>query len=106
MIDWEEIACTGDEDKLKSAKLWLFQENIRLENERRELDASRDKFLDERVRFRRDLEELIVARCRKGKGLRKKICSLKRKWQSCRTVSGSWKRIEKLWTNRKKSFPH
>lgn len=58
MIDWEEIACTGDEDKLKSAKLWLFQENIRLENERRELDASRDKFLDERVRFRRDLEEL------------------------------------------------
>ena len=102
MIDWEEIACTGDEDKLKSAKLWLFQENIRLENERRELDASRDKFLDERVRFRRDLEELN----RRTVQERKKICSLKRKWQSCRTVSGSWKRIEKLWTNRKKSFPH
>ena len=84
MIDWEEIACTGDEDKLKSAKLWLFQENSRLENGRRELDASRDKFLDERVRFRRDLEEL----------------------NRRRTVSGSWKRIEKLWTNRKKSFPH
>lgn len=58
MIDWEEIAGAGDEDKLKNAKLWLFQENIRLENERRELEASREKFLNERVRFRMELEEL------------------------------------------------
>ncbi len=58
MIDWEEIAGAGDEDKLKNAKLWLFQENIRLENERKELEASREKFLNERVRFRRELEEL------------------------------------------------
>lgn len=58
MIDWEEIAGAGDEDKLKNAKLWLFQENIRLENERKELEASREKFLNERVRFRMELEEL------------------------------------------------
>lgn len=58
MIDWEEIAGAGDEDKLKNAKLWLFQENIRLENERKELEASRENFLNERVRFRRELEEL------------------------------------------------
>lgn len=70
MIDWDEIAGTGDEDKLKSAKLWLFQENIRLENERKELEASRNKFLDERVRFRRDLEELNRRTVQERKRLR------------------------------------
>jgi len=58
MIDWEEIAGAAGTDELKEAKLWLFQENIRLENERKELDASREKFLEERVRFRRELDEL------------------------------------------------
>lgn len=58
MIDWEEIAGATGTDELKEAKLWLFQENIRLENERKELDASREKFLEERVRFRRELDEL------------------------------------------------
>ncbi len=58
MIDWEEIAGAVGTDELKEAKLWLFQENIRLENERKELDASREKFLEERVRFRRELDEL------------------------------------------------
>lgn len=72
MIDWEEIAGAVGTDELKEAKLWLFQENIRLENERKELDASREKvldeqkkleasrekFLDERVRFRKELDEL------------------------------------------------
>ena len=70
MIDWDEIAGTGDEDKLKSAKIWLFQENIRLENERKELEASRNKFLDERVRFRRDLEELNRRTVQERKRLR------------------------------------
>lgn len=58
MIDWEEIAGAVGTDELKEAKLWLFQENIRLENERKELAESQEKFLNERVRFRRELEEL------------------------------------------------
>ena len=58
MIDWEEIAGAVGTDELKEAKLWLFQENIRLENERKELAASQEKFLNERVQFRRELEEL------------------------------------------------
>ncbi|MCX4305803.1 MAG: hypothetical protein OSJ69_08360 [Acetatifactor sp.] len=58
MIDWEEIAGADDVDELKDAKLWLFRENIRLENERRELAASREKFRDERRQMRRELDEL------------------------------------------------
>ncbi len=45
-------------DELKEAKLWLFQENIRLENARRELNASQERFLSERVQLRKELDEL------------------------------------------------
>ncbi len=58
MIDWEEVIHAEDEDKLREVKLWLFQENIRLENERRELEQSQEKFLNERVQLRNELEEL------------------------------------------------
>lgn len=58
MIDWDEIAEADCADELREAKLWLFQENIRLENERRELAASQEKFLKERVQFRKELDEL------------------------------------------------
>ena len=58
MIDWEEIIKTESVDELKEAKLWLFHENIRLENERHEFVVSRDKFLNERVKLRDELDEL------------------------------------------------
>ncbi len=41
MIDWEEIIGAESEGELKSAKLWLFRENMRLENERRKLESER-----------------------------------------------------------------
>lgn len=56
MIDWDEVA--EDADELKEAKHWLFQEKIRLENERRELAASQEKFLKERIQFRKELDEI------------------------------------------------
>lgn len=58
MIDWDEVADAEDADKLKEVKHWLFQESIRLENERRELAASQEKFLKERVQFRKELAEI------------------------------------------------
>lgn len=58
MIDWEEVSKAEDIDELKEAKLWLFQENIRLENARRELATSQEKFLNERVQLRKELDEL------------------------------------------------
>lgn len=58
MIDWEEVIRAENEDKLREVKLWLFQENIRLENERRELEQSQEKFLNERVQLRNELDEL------------------------------------------------
>lgn len=58
MIDWEEVIRAKDGDKLREVKLWLFQENIRLENERRELEQSQERFLNERVQLRNELDEL------------------------------------------------
>ncbi|MCM1189086.1 MAG: hypothetical protein NC541_07285 [bacterium] len=70
MIDWEEIAGTENEDELKAVKLWLFQENMRLENEKKELAASQEKFLNERLRLRRELEELNRRTVQERKRLR------------------------------------
>lgn len=58
MIDWEEIIKTESIDELKQAKLWLFRENIRIQNEQKELAAAKDKFLKERVQLRNELDEL------------------------------------------------
>lgn len=58
MIDWEEIIKSESVDELREAKLWLFRENIRLQNEQKELAISQDKFLKERVRLRNELDEL------------------------------------------------
>lgn len=77
MIDWEETAGAVETDELKEVKLWLFQENIRLENVRKELDESRErfdesqqKFLDERERFRREMEEFNRRTVQEQKRLR------------------------------------
>lgn len=58
MIDWEEVIKAESTEELKEVKLWLFQENMRLEQERTELDLARNKFLDERVKLRDELDEL------------------------------------------------
>jgi len=58
MIDWDEVSRTENESKLRDAKHWLFQENVRLENERKELEQSREKFTAERIRLKKELEEL------------------------------------------------
>ncbi|MCR5754419.1 MAG: hypothetical protein K6G30_06380 [Acetatifactor sp.] len=58
MINWEEIIRTESADELKEVKLWLFQENMRLQKEQRELENARDKFLKERVRLRDEVDEL------------------------------------------------
>ena len=52
MVDWEEINRTEDEDKLRKAKLWLFQENVRLQNERKELDDLNRRILQEKKRLK------------------------------------------------------
>ena len=54
MIDWEEIIRAEDEDSLREVKLWLFQENIRLQNERRELDELNRRTLCERKRLKEE----------------------------------------------------
>lgn len=58
MIDWEEVLATDNGDDLRELKVWLFRENMRLQEERRELEASKERFLNERVQLRNELDEL------------------------------------------------
>lgn len=58
MIDWQKIMESNDQDTLKEAKLWLFQENIRIENEKKSLEESKDRFIKDRVKYKEDLEAL------------------------------------------------
>lgn len=70
MIDWQEVSQAENTDELRTAKLWLFQENMRLENERRELAASREKFLNERVKLQKELDELNLRTVQERKRLK------------------------------------
>lgn len=54
MIDWEEIIRAESVEELKSAKLWLFQEKMRLENERKELDILNRRMVQERKRLKEE----------------------------------------------------
>lgn len=57
-MDWNEILTSESEDDLKEMKLWLFQENIRLQNEKKELEESRERFIKERSQFRDEMNSL------------------------------------------------
>ena len=57
-INWEEVDKAQSEDELRGTKLWLFQENIRLQNERNELEDMQDKLLQEQDQFREEMENL------------------------------------------------
>ena len=55
-INWEEVDKAKSEDELRGMKLWLFQENIRLQNERNELEDMQDKLVEEKNRFRDEMD--------------------------------------------------
>lgn len=54
MIDWEEISQTEDPDELKEVKLWLVQENERLESERARLEQEYRRQEQERRRLKEE----------------------------------------------------
>lgn len=56
MIDFNKIIGATEEDALKEAKLWLFEENIRLENEKKSIKESREKLCQDQVCFRQEVD--------------------------------------------------
>jgi len=65
MIDWEAIVQTENEEELKKLKLFLFQENMRLDAEKQKLDQQKselknlqESFMKDRVLLRDELNEL------------------------------------------------
>lgn len=58
MIDIEEMLKSEDDEALKELKTFLFKENIRLENEKREIAEGMDKLLKDQRRFRTEMDML------------------------------------------------
>ena len=58
MIDWDEVYSAKSEEELRKIKMWLFQENIRIQNEKNDLEARRDKLIQDKVRFRDEMNAL------------------------------------------------
>lgn len=58
MIDLETILASEDDEALKELKLFLFKENIRLENEKREIAEFKEKLNKERSQFRTEMDML------------------------------------------------
>ncbi len=69
-INWEEVYKAQSEEELWSMKQWLFRENIRLQNERSELESMQDKLIQERVRFRDEMDTLSHRMVQEQKRLR------------------------------------
>lgn len=58
MIDIETLLNTESDEELKELKLFLFKENIRLENARREIEEYKEKLFRERSQFRDEMDML------------------------------------------------
>ena len=65
MIDWEDIQKEDSEEELKKLKIFLFQENMRIAQEKKRLEEEKarliklqDDFMKDRVTLRDELDEL------------------------------------------------
>lgn len=58
MMEWRQISEITSSEELKKLKIWLFKENVRLENEKKELLEIQNKILQERVQFRDEMNAL------------------------------------------------
>ena len=58
MIEWDEMMGSTSEEDLMELKHWLFQENIRLQTEQRDLDEMKSRFIKERDEFRKEMDTL------------------------------------------------
>lgn len=58
MMDIDAILKAEDDEALKELKLFLFKENIRLEQEQRDIEEAKDKLIKERAHFRTEMDML------------------------------------------------
>ncbi len=57
-MDWNEVKSADSLEELKKAKLWLFKESIRIQNEKADLEELREKFIQEKSLYQRDMDTL------------------------------------------------
>ena len=81
MIEWEELLSAVSEDDLKELKVWLFQENVRIRTEQKELEESRSRFIKEREQFRDEMNSLNQRMVMERKRLRDENLFFEKKMQ-------------------------
>ncbi|NLL76000.1 MAG: hypothetical protein GX235_01945 [Clostridiales bacterium] len=57
-FDLEDILKNGSDEELNELKIWLFKENVRMENLRREIAELQDKFEKEKEQFYNEMRTL------------------------------------------------
>ncbi|TCL58478.1 hypothetical protein EDD76_106131 [Kineothrix alysoides] len=57
-FDLEEILKNGSGDELNELKIWLFKENVRMENLKREISELQEKFAGEKKQFQDEMRTL------------------------------------------------
>jgi len=111
MIDWARVIEANDQDSLKDVKLWLFQESIRIENEKKDLAESQDRFLKERIKYKDDLEALNRKTVIERKRLKeenmffdKKMAILKAGFEQLEADRRSFESEKKKYTNNARRY--
>lgn len=110
MIDWRQVIEANDQDSLKQVKLWLFQESIRIENEKKDLAESQNRFLKERIKYKDDLEALNRKTVIERKRLKeenmffdKKMAILKAGFEQLEADRKSFENEKKKYINQRRS---
>ena len=58
MTEEEFLEKEASEKELRALKLWLFSENVRIENEKKKLQEMQNRFLHEKVQFQNEMKVL------------------------------------------------
>ena len=110
MISWEEMIKAESIDELREAKLWLFRENMRIQQEQQELAESKDQFMQEKNRLRKELDELnnrIVLERKRMKEenlfFEKKMAILKDGFRRLEDDRLTLEREKRIWAQEKKT---
>lgn len=78
-------------DEIKKLKTWLFRENIRIQNEKAELEAMREKLIEDKVTFRNEMNILNNRMTIEQKRIREESQFLDKKMQ---IIQDGFKKLE------------
>ena len=106
---FEETLLNGDEDALNELRRWLFEENIRLTIQKKELDEMKDKFIKEKNAFQDEMRHINIKTVNERKRLKdeenffdKKMAILKQGYASLQAERAMFEREKREFESEKR----